>query len=35
METKLHRLVAFQEMSFTGIVPTSGIAGLQCVEFAR
>ena len=29
METKLHRLVAFQEMSFTGIVPVSGIAGFQ------
>ena len=29
METKLHRLVAFQEMSFTGIAPTSGIAGYQ------
>lgn len=29
METKLNRLVAFQEMSFTGVVPTSGSAGLQ------
>ena len=26
---KLHRLVAFQEMSFTGIVPISGMAGHQ------
>jgi chromosome partitioning protein len=33
METKLHRLVAFQEMSFTGIVPTTGLAGLQCAKF--
>ena len=33
METKIHRLVAFQEMSFTGIVPTSGLAGLQCANF--
>lgn len=32
METKLHRLVAFQEMSFTGIVPVSGIAGAQCAS---
>jgi chromosome partitioning protein len=32
METKLHRLVAFQEMSFTGIVPTTGLAGLQCAN---
>jgi chromosome partitioning protein len=32
METKLHRLVAFQEMSFTGVVPTSGLAGLQCAN---
>jgi chromosome partitioning protein len=28
--TKIHRLVAFQEMSFTGIAPTSGLAGQQC-----
>jgi chromosome partitioning protein len=28
--TRLHRLVAFQEMSFTGIPPTSGHAGFQC-----
>ncbi len=33
MRTRLNRLVAFQEMSFTGIVPTSGIAGVQCVNF--
>jgi chromosome partitioning protein len=32
MKTKLHRLVAFQEMSFTGLVPTSGLAGLQCMN---
>lgn len=32
METKLHRLVAFQEMSFTGIAPTSGLAGHQCTS---
>jgi hypothetical protein len=30
METKLHRLVAFQEVSFTGIAPSSGLAGQQC-----
>ncbi len=29
MATKVHQLVAFQEMSFTGIVPGSGLAGLQ------
>jgi chromosome partitioning protein len=33
MRTRLNRLVAFQEMSFTGIVPTSGIAGAQCANF--
>jgi chromosome partitioning protein len=33
MRTRLNRLVAFQEMSFTGIVPTSGIAGVQCSNF--
>ncbi len=33
MRTKLNRLVAFQEMSFTGIVPTTGIAGVQCANF--
>jgi chromosome partitioning protein len=33
MRTRLNRLVAFQEMSFTGIVPTSGIAGVQCANF--
>lgn len=33
MRTRLSRLVAFQEMSFTGIVPTSGIAGVQCANF--
>jgi chromosome partitioning protein len=30
MRARLHRLVAFQEMSFTGIAPTSGMAGNQC-----
>jgi len=30
MRAKLHRLVAFQEMSFTGIVPSMGMAGQQC-----
>jgi chromosome partitioning protein len=29
LRTRLHRLVAFQEMSFTGIPPTSGHAGVQ------
>lgn len=33
MRTRLNRLVAFQEMSFTGIVPTTGIAGVQCANF--
>jgi chromosome partitioning protein len=33
MKTRLHRLVAFQEMSFTGIVPTGGPAGLQGSNF--
>jgi chromosome partitioning protein len=32
MATRLSRLVAFQEMSFTGIVPTSGVAGGQATE---
>jgi chromosome partitioning protein len=31
--TRLHRLVAFQEMSFTGIPPTSGLAGIQATNF--
>jgi chromosome partitioning protein len=31
--TRLHRLVAFQEMSFTGIPPTSGLAGIQTTNF--
>ena len=30
LDTRLHRLVAFQEMSFTGIPPTTGQAGIQC-----
>ena len=33
LKTRLHRLVAFQEMSFTGIPPTTGIAGVQCSNF--
>jgi chromosome partitioning protein len=33
MRTRLNRLVAFQEMSFTGIVPTTGLAGVQCANF--
>jgi len=33
IKTRLHRLVAFQEMSFTGIPPTTGIAGVQCSNF--
>jgi chromosome partitioning protein len=31
--TRLHRLVAFQEMSFTGIPPTTGLAGIQTTNF--
>jgi chromosome partitioning protein len=30
MRARLHRLVAFPEMSFTGIAPTRGEAGAQC-----
>lgn len=33
LRTRLHRLVAFQEMSFTGIAPTSGVAGHQVSNF--
>jgi chromosome partitioning protein len=33
MTTKLNRLVAFQEMSFTGVAPTIGIAGTQATAF--
>ena len=33
LKTRLHRLVAFQEMSFTGIAPTSGAAGHQASNF--
>ena len=29
MKTKLHRLVAFKELTFTGVVPVSGTAGAQ------
>jgi chromosome partitioning protein len=32
MRARLHRLVAFQEMSFTGIAPISGMAGNQCTS---
>jgi chromosome partitioning protein len=32
MQTKITRLVAFQEMSFTGIVPSSGVAGGQVTD---
>jgi chromosome partitioning protein len=32
MEAKLHRLVAFQEMSFTGLVPMAGQGGQQCAN---
>ena len=33
LATRLHRLVAFQEMSFTGIPPTTGLAGVQTSNF--
>ena len=33
LRTRLHRLVAFQEMSFTGLAPASGLAGVQCSRF--
>jgi chromosome partitioning protein len=33
LRTRLHRLVAFQEMSFTGIAPTTGLAGVQTSNF--
>jgi chromosome partitioning protein len=33
LSTRLHRLVAFQEMSFTGIPPATGLAGVQCSNF--
>ena len=33
LSRRLHRLVAFQEMSFTGIPPTTGLAGVQCSNF--
>lgn len=33
LNTRLHRLVAFQEMSFTGIAPTTGVAGNQTSNF--
>ncbi len=33
LNTRLHQLVAFQEMSFTGIPPTTGLAGVLCNNF--
>jgi chromosome partitioning protein len=33
LDTRLNRLVAFQELSFTGIPPTTGLAGIQCANF--
>jgi chromosome partitioning protein len=33
LSTRLDRLVAFQEMSFTGVAPTTGHAGFQCSRF--
>jgi hypothetical protein len=33
LSTRLHRLVAFQEMSFTGVPPTTGLAGFQTSNF--
>jgi cellulose biosynthesis protein BcsQ len=33
MATRISRLVAFQEMSFTGIAPVQGAAGLQATAF--
>ena len=33
LPTRLHRLVASQEMSFTGNPPISGLAGQQCANF--
>jgi len=33
MNTRLQRLVAWQEMSFTGIVPTTALAGVQGRNF--
>ncbi len=29
LKTRLHDLVAFEEMTFSGVVPVAGIAGLQ------
>lgn len=31
-EQRLHRLVAFQEMSFTGVIPVNGPAGIQATN---
>jgi chromosome partitioning protein len=33
LAARLDRLVAFQEMSFTGVAPTTGHAGFQCSRF--
>lgn len=33
LKTRISRLVAFQEMSFTGIAPVSGVAGGQATDF--
>lgn len=35
LPTKLHRLVAFKEMTFTGEVPTTGAAGQQVNDLLR
>jgi chromosome partitioning protein len=35
LATRLHRLVAFQEMSFTGVAPTTGLAGTQCTNLLK
>jgi chromosome partitioning protein len=33
LQTRISRLVAFQEMSFTGVAPVSGVAGGQATAF--
>jgi hypothetical protein len=35
MKAKLQRLVAWQEMSFTGIVPVTALAGVQGCSFVE
>ena len=35
LATRLHRLVAFQEMSFTGMPPTTGHGRDSMLEFSR